>query len=80
MNLKQFKEYVKKHDANKISHDEMNEGLFESRFTLICKKCGSMKVEFFGESGYMGSEYTGYCDGENGFKCLSCGNAITWWQ
>ena len=80
MKLKDFREYVKEHDDNKISHDEMNEGEFKKSFTLVCKKCGSMDVDFFGEAGKDYGGQTGYSSEENGFKCNKCGNAITWWQ
>ena len=77
--LDEFREYVKRNDENKIDHDGMEEGEFENSFLISCKKCGSSKIEFFGESGCDYGGYTGYSPGENGFKCLECGNAITWW-
>jgi hypothetical protein len=80
MTLSEFRNYVKEHDDNKISHDEMKGGDFKKSFLLVCKKCGSTEVEFFGEAGTDYGEYTGYSSGENGFKCKSCGNAISWWQ
>jgi hypothetical protein len=47
-------------------------------FKIECRKCGSTDVVVFGKPGRMGSEYTGYMEGEEGFKCKKCGNAKEW--
>ena len=80
MNVEEFRQWVKENDDNKLTHREMNEKEWKEKFTILCKKCGSQKVEFFGEAGVDYGGETGYSSGENGFKCLVCGNAITWWQ
>lgn len=79
MTVEEFRKYVKLHDANKINHHQMKQDEWKKSFTMVCKKCGSMNIEFFGEAGVNYGGQTGYDDGENGFKCIDCGNAITWW-
>ena len=80
MTVAEFREWVKAHDANKVTHERMEAGEFKEAFSIICKKCGSQNVEFFGEAGVDYGGMTGYAGGENGFKCLDCGAAITWFQ
>jgi hypothetical protein len=80
MTLEEFREYVKENDVNMLTHEEMQDKEFEDKFTIVCKKCGSMNIEFFGELGVDYGEYTGYAPGNNGFKCKKCGNAINWYQ
>ena len=78
MTLEQFREHCKKHDDNIITHEEAKDNQFKKNFILVCKKCGSTKVELFGANGVDYGEYTGYQSGEVGFKCKNCGNAISW--
>lgn len=80
MNLEEFREYCKKNDKNVIKHEEMNQQKWAENFTIVCKKCGSQEIVFFGEAGTDYGDYTGYQPGYNGFKCTSCGSAISWWQ
>jgi len=63
-----------------MNNKEMENNEWKEKFTLVCKKCSSMNVEFFGENGIDYGGMTGYSPNENGFKCLDCGNAITWYQ
>ena len=86
MTLEQFRKYVKENNDNQIKSDEGICELFEdiknnkSGFALVCKKCGSMKIEIDGEDGVNYGGYTGYCSGSNVIKCLNCGNAVTIWK
>lgn len=82
MSLEEFREYVNKHDQNRIKGDGIADIFNDDKqpFAIICKKCGSMNVEVLGEKGSMGSELTGYMEGESVVKCLDCGNAVTVWE
>ena len=81
MTMDAFKEYVKKNDDNVFNDEGLGEHLnnIKSSFILVCKKCGSTKVEVIGEEGYIVSEYTGYSEGTNVIKCNNCGNADQIW-
>jgi len=72
MTLNEFKEYVKKNDKNLIYAGDLKQSDFKEKFVICCKECGSLNVEFTIEGGSMG--------GENDFKCINCGNALTWYQ
>ena len=82
MTLEQFKEYVNKHDANRIKGNGIADIFKDSKqsFAVICKKCGSMDIEILGEDGIEYGGLTGYQTGENVIKCKSCGNAVTIWK
>jgi len=80
MKLEEFREFVKTNDDNIITIEQLEDESFDKRFLLVCKKCGSTNVKFFGEWGSNYGGYTGYCEGDNGFKCKDCGNAIVWSQ
>lgn len=80
MTLEQFKKYVKKNDANLVSDTELvKDQRFRNNFIIICKKCSSLNIEFSEELGIDYGGQTGYDAGEKGFKCVDCGNAITWY-
>jgi hypothetical protein len=86
MTLEQFKKYIHKNNDNQIKSDlgicEMFEDIQNNKtgFALVCKKCGSMKIEIDGEDGKDYGGQTGYSSGENIIKCLNCGNAVTLWK
>jgi ribosomal protein S27E len=82
MNLEEFKQYVNEHDDNRIKGDGIADVFRDSNstFRIVCKKCGSLKIEIYGENGIDYGELTGYSPGENVIKCLECGNAVTVWK
>ena len=79
MSLDEFRAYVNKNDENRVEGSGIADVFRDenSTFAVVCKKCGSMDIVIEGESGGMGSEYTGYMEGTNVIKCKSCGNAVS---
>lgn len=69
-----------------ISYAEWNEKYkvndntkFHDLFQIKCKKCGSTKVEVFGDSDGSGYYYEGDMPEHTiVIKCHSCGNAKSW--
>lgn len=45
------------------------------KFGLVCKSCGSLNIELFGEDGIEGNDI-GYEHGTNIIKCKDCGVTI----
>ena len=77
MSLEEFKKDCEEHDYNVVKEWD-----FE-HFSVSCNKCKSINIIIYarGESGCMGSEYTGYMRGFNHdsgmiIKCVDCGNAM----
>ena len=79
MKLEDFKQFIKENDDNVFNNKGIATHLssIQSNFMIVCKKCGSSKVEIIGDDGIDYGEMTGYCSGANVIKCNNCGNANT---
>ena len=77
--IDEFLKALYKSNENQIEGDSAAVELFsgESPFRIVCAKCGSAKVGICGDSGYMGSSYTGWISGTTVVKCSGCGAAMT---
>jgi len=76
MTLEEFREFVKKTDANITT--VLGKKLDSKNFLICCKKCGSHQVEVQNDyRNSCGSAYTGVWGEETILllKCKECGNA-----
>ncbi len=79
LKLEEFKKLLIKNSDNVFTGEGLAEH-FESidcNFMIVCKKCGSSKVEIIGKDGKDFGNQTGYSPSSNVIKCNNCGNADT---
>lgn len=66
-----------------INNEKIEEdgfGTFLQHFAVACKKCASTDIFVSWEEGVDYGGYTGYSSGQKLFKCISCGNAYSFWS